>query len=120
MSLPVRHRYLTIFLSFYFCVTSIGGQIPGDSSSCIGMDRTRSPFQCGAISQNPEIMSITLGVISNYLTEWFRGVPRQERTARLKMVQETKEGSHKTLDYDGPVENLGSIQDVMDRFYDEH
>jgi hypothetical protein len=76
-------------------------------------------FSAAAISQNPEIVSITLGVISNYLTDRFRGVPKQERTARLKMVQETKEGSYKIFDYDGPAENLGQIKDAMDRFYNE-
>jgi hypothetical protein len=48
-------------------------------------------FSAAAISQNPEIMSITLGVISNYLADWFRAVPKQGRTAKLKMVQKTKE-----------------------------
>ncbi len=75
-------------------------------------------FSAAAISQNPEIVSITLGVISNYLTDWFRGVPKQERTARLKMVQGTKEGTYKIFDYSGPVENLGPIKDAMDSFYD--
>jgi hypothetical protein len=76
-------------------------------------------FSAAAISQNPEIVSITLDIISNYLTDWFRGVPKQERTARLRMVQKTKEGIYKIFDYDGPAENLGPIKDAMDRFYDE-
>ena len=75
-------------------------------------------FSAAAISQNPEIVSITLGIISNYLTDWFRGVSKQERTARLKMVQGTKEGSYKIFDYSGPVENLRPIKDAMDSFYD--
>jgi hypothetical protein len=74
-------------------------------------------FSAAAISQNPEIVSITLGVISNYLTDWFRGFPKQQITARLKMVQETKEGNSKIFDYDGPAENMGPIKDAMDRFY---
>ena len=76
-------------------------------------------FSAATITQNPEIVSITLGVISNYLTDWFRNVPKKERTARLKMVQDTKEGRYKIFDYDGPAENLGPIQDAMDRFYAE-
>jgi hypothetical protein len=75
-------------------------------------------FTAAAVSQNPEIVSITLGVISNYLTDWFRGVPKQERTARLKMVEE-KDGRYKIFDYNGPPENLGQVKDAMDRFYNE-
>jgi hypothetical protein len=64
-------------------------------------------------------MSITLGVISNYLTDWFRSAPKEEGKARLKMIEKTKEGSYKIFDYDGPAKNLGQIKDAMDRFYDE-
>lgn len=32
-------------------------------------------ISAAAYSQNPEIVTITLNVISNYLTDWFRGVP---------------------------------------------
>jgi hypothetical protein len=43
-----------------------------------------------AVSQNPEIVSITLKVTSNYLTDWFRGVSKENRRASLTIVKETK------------------------------
>jgi hypothetical protein len=76
-------------------------------------------FSAAAISQNPELVSITLGVIANYLTDWFRNVPKKDGAAKLKMVQGTKDGSYRIFDYDGPVESLVPIRDTMDNFYDE-
>jgi hypothetical protein len=76
-------------------------------------------FTAAAISQNPAIVSVTLGVISNYLTDWFRGVPKENRTASLKLVKETKGGYYKSLYYKGPAENLSQVKDILDRFDDE-
>jgi hypothetical protein len=75
-------------------------------------------FTAAAISQNPEIVSIALGVISNYLTDFFKGAPKEERRARLKIVKETEDGC-KSFDYEGPAENLGQVKDIMDRFDNE-
>ncbi len=76
-------------------------------------------FTAASISQNPEIVSITLGVISNYLTDWFRCVPKENRRASLKMVKETKDGDYKSFEFSGPPENLGQVKDIMDRFENE-
>jgi hypothetical protein len=72
-----------------------------------------------AMSQNPEIISITLGIISNYLTDWFRGEPKENRTASLTIVKETKGGNYKRVDYNGPPEGLSKVKDILDRFDDE-
>jgi hypothetical protein len=76
-------------------------------------------FSAAAVSQNPEIVSIALGVISNYLTDWFRGVPKENRSASLTIVKETKDGYYKSLDYSGPPEGLSRVKDILERFDDE-
>ena len=76
-------------------------------------------FSAAAVSQNPEIVSITLNVISNYLTDWFRGVPKENRRASLTIVKETKDGDYKSLDYSGPPEYLHEVKEIMGRFDDE-
>jgi hypothetical protein len=76
-------------------------------------------ISAAAVSQNPEIVSITLGVISNYLTDWFRGEPKENRSASLTIVKETKDGDYKRVDYSGPAEGLREVKDILDRFDDE-
>ena len=54
-------------------------------------------FSAAAISQNPEIVSVRLCVISNYLTDWFRGIPKENKRATLRIVKETKIETIKAL-----------------------
>jgi hypothetical protein len=76
-------------------------------------------FTAAAVSQNPAIISVALGVISNYLTDWFRGEPKENRSASLTIVKETKDGDYKSVDYSGPPEGLSKVADILDRFDDE-
>ena len=67
-------------------------------------------FVSGAlVSQNPAVVSVALGVISNYLTEWFRGVPTGRRKATLDVVLEVGKRQYKKLHYEGPVEGLQEL-----------
>jgi hypothetical protein len=53
------------------------------------------------------------------LTDWFRGVPTENRRASLTIVKETKDGDYKSLDYSGPPEYLHEVKEIMGRFDDE-
>lgn len=64
------------------------------------------------MSQNPAIVSIALGVISNYLTDWFRGMPTGRRKAKLDIVLQVGKGQYKKLHYEGPVEGLEDLAAV--------
>jgi hypothetical protein len=60
------------------------------------------------LSQNPAIVSLALGVISNYLTEFFRGLPG-DHTVRLDIVTEEGEGDnhrYKRYHFEGPTDSL--------------
>ena len=67
---------------------------------------------CALFSQNPHIVSVALGVISNYLTDWFRGIPGK-RNANLDIVVETKKKSYKRIHYEGPVSGLEELTQVV-------
>jgi hypothetical protein len=72
-----------------------------------------------AYTQDPNVISVTLNVLSNYLTDWFRGVPKENRKATLTFVKEMKDGAYKRLDYSGPPENLKDVKDILDRLDNE-
>ena len=69
---------------------------------------------CGAalLSQNPEIISVALGVISNYLTDWFKGIPG-EKNAKLNIVVETRKRTCKRIHYEGPVSGLQELPKIV-------
>jgi hypothetical protein len=62
-------------------------------------------------SQNPHIISLALGVISNYLTDWFKGIPGP-KNAKLDIVIETKK-MYKRIQYEGPVSGLEKVSEVI-------
>lgn len=67
-------------------------------------------FVSGALmSQNPAVFSLALGVIANYLTDWFKGIPMGRGEARLDVVVEAGKTRYRRLHYEGPVEGLQEL-----------
>jgi len=67
-------------------------------------------FSASALSQDPNLINLTFGVIGNYLTDFFKGWARPGRV-KLSVVFETTitkstTKTTKRLDFDGPAENL--------------
>jgi len=68
------------------------------------------------LSQNPNLISIALNVISNYLTDWFKGSGNKFillNKATLDLVVELKNGDCKKLHYEGTGSDLGQVADVV-------
>ncbi|MCK4598697.1 hypothetical protein KAU37_02540 [Candidatus Bipolaricaulota bacterium] len=64
------------------------------------------------LSQNPHIISVALGMISNYLTDWFKGIPGGGN-AKLDIVVETRKKTYKRIYYEGPVSGLEKAAQVI-------
>jgi len=65
-----------------------------------------------AMSQNPHLLSIAIGVLSNYLTDFFKG-RLGEKTARVNIVVKTKSGDYRKVSYEGPVNGLNALSEVV-------
>jgi hypothetical protein len=76
-------------------------------------------FTSALITQNPQLIDISLGVISNYLTDWFKGVPKEQRKVKLDIVEETRSGSSKKLLYEGDVDGLKDLPKIIRSLHDE-
>jgi hypothetical protein len=76
-------------------------------------------FASTLITQNPDIVDKTIIAISDYLQEWFKGIPKQERNAQLDIVAETKTGSYKGIHYEGDVEGLKQLPKIIRSLHDE-
>ncbi len=69
-------------------------------------------------SNDPTAVSVALGVVSNYLTDTFRGLP--SRKIRLcVVVEKTPERTYKQITYEGPVAGIGELNDAIKRVCDE-
>lgn len=70
-------------------------------------------FVAGSLwSQNPLAISVALSVVSNYLTDLFKGI--KHRTAKLDfIVERTKDGTYKHLAYEGDIEGIAMLEKVI-------
>jgi len=71
-------------------------------------------FTSTAISNNPEIVSITCGVISNYITDFFKG--QRTPNIRLKILhKETKTTKLTEISYEGNSDFIDSIKETISK-----
>lgn len=70
-------------------------------------------------SQDPNAVSVALGLITNYLTDFFKGRP-EPKSAKLAFVIERKRDRVcKKLDYEGPVEGLAALAEIARQMSDD-
>lgn len=65
-----------------------------------------------AVAQNPELISITCGVIANYVTDFFKG--REKPNIRLKVIhRETKTSKLTEISYEGGLDGLEKLEESI-------
>ena len=70
------------------------------------------------LSENPNAISVALGIISNYATEFFKGKPSQK--VKFTVVVETrKDKSCKRIDYEGDAAGIVSLADLVRQLSDD-
>jgi len=63
-------------------------------------------------SQNPMCISLALNVLGNYATDFFRGT-NTTPNVKLNIVIEKKDKSCKTISYEGPVDGLKDLPNIV-------
>ena len=76
-------------------------------------------FASTLITGHPELIDLAVRVISDYLTVLFKGIPKEEKKAKLDIVAETKNGSFKDIHYEGDIEGLKELPKVIRSLDDE-
>ncbi|MFK3943539.1 hypothetical protein ACI2KC_17955 [Pseudomonas monteilii] len=64
-----------------------------------------------ATIQNPNVTSIILGLITNYIYDAFKGSKGQ--SASLSIIKETANGEFRSISYNGPVEGLSELAEIL-------
>jgi hypothetical protein len=65
------------------------------------------------VIQNPHVISISLGLLTNYLYDQFKG--RTQGAVSLNFVYEKPDGSCKKVSYKGPIEGLNTIIPAIEK-----
>lgn len=66
------------------------------------------------LSHNPEILAVALGVISNYLTDIFKGVPDNPKV-RLDIVVQRENGAYRKVRYKGSVDGMKELPSIIQK-----
>ena len=66
-----------------------------------------------AFLQNPNIASVILGLITNYLYDAFKGGKTQ--TVQINIIRETEAGEFRKLSYSGPIEGMTELSNILDK-----
>jgi hypothetical protein len=71
------------------------------------------------ITQSPNLISVALSVLANYVTDFFQGT-KNDATVKLEIVVETtKTNKYKRVSYSGPVEGMKSLPEAIKAASDE-
>jgi len=68
---------------------------------------------------NPAAVSVALGVLSNYITEFLKGTPGQKRAKLDIVVERSGDMSCKKISYEGDVEGIKSLAEIVRQISNE-
>jgi hypothetical protein len=72
------------------------------------------------MSQNPEVVSLALGVLANYITDFFKGHPGPRRANINIIVEKDGDWSCKIIHYDGDVSGMPrEIADFIGKLHND-
>lgn len=69
-------------------------------------------------SQNPDCISVALGIISNYLTDFFKGRGANAAVKIDIIIEETKTTKCKKVSYEGDISGLQSLEKIVRELQD--
>ena len=78
-------------------------------------------FSAALLSENPAIVSVSLGVIANFLTDTFKETGRKQ-TGKVDIVIETEKNKSKTckkISYEGPIDEMSKLDEIVKEVLNE-
>jgi hypothetical protein len=71
------------------------------------------------VSENPTVVTVALGVIANYLTDFLKGISGKTEVSLSIVVEKRTDRTCKRITYKGNVEGLSSLADIVKSTSDE-
>ena len=76
-------------------------------------------FSASLLSENPAIVSLSLGVIANFLTDRIKETGRKP-PVKLDIVTEKNKGkTYKKISYEGPIDGISKLADIVKEVLNE-
>ncbi len=68
------------------------------------------------LSQDPNLVSVALNIISNYATDFFKGIAGEKKVKFDLAVEQNENGKTKRIHYEGGLEGLNIISEILQEF----
>ena len=68
-------------------------------------------FTTAALTQNPELVSVAINVLSNYISDYFKG--HKEPNVKLNIIVQKSKTEYTKFMYEGPKDGLTEIEKVI-------
>lgn len=65
------------------------------------------------LSHDPYAVTIALNVVSDYLMDFLKGIPRVNSNVKFSIVRQKSEENYERYDYNGPVNGLHEFMNVI-------
>ena len=76
-------------------------------------------FSASLLSENPAVVSLSLGVIANFLTDRIKEIDRKP-PVKLDIVTEKNKGkTYKKISYEGPIDGISKLADIVKEVLNE-
>jgi hypothetical protein len=69
------------------------------------------------LSQNPHLISVALNVISNYCTDFFKGIPGRNKVVLNIVVEDKNCKKTKKIHYEGQADGLKELSEIVGKVF---
>jgi hypothetical protein len=71
-------------------------------------------FPLALLNESPQLVSLAIGVLSNCITDFFKGIPKRQRNVQFDIVVEAEgDRTYKKISYDGGIEGLEALPKII-------
>jgi hypothetical protein len=76
-------------------------------------------FAASLLIQDPNVTALAINIISNYLTDWFKGIPGRKNIKLDVVVEKQAKKTYVKISYDGDIEGLSEIPNLVHKVFND-
>lgn len=76
-------------------------------------------FSAALLSENPAIVSISLSVIANFITDRIKGTGRKQTGKLDVVIEKNKSKTYKKISYEGPIDEIPKLDEIVKEVLNE-
>jgi hypothetical protein len=71
------------------------------------------------LMQNPNVTALAINIISNYLTDLFKGIPGRKNIRLDVVVEKQTKKTYMKINYEGDIEGMSEIPNIVQKVFND-